>query len=134
MRKIVKVLSIILLCFILVATIYLIRNYHLSQDATVIIENNIPDLNAKLKTKYIIEQEDIEKIDEFISKLKPLEDHEMINIVVTEDIVIRYKDKVTIILIKDRKGICAYTLENSEQTYLSFMPEGMYEWVMEKLK
>ena len=134
MKKSYIIIGIVLLCSIVVATIYLITNYYPSKKATVMIENNISNLDVNLKTKYISAEEDIRKIDEFVNELKPLSDDEMINIVVTEDIVIKYKDKVTIILLEGRKGICAYTLANSEQTHLSYMPEGMYEWVIEKLK
>ena len=73
-------------------------------------------------------------MDAFISQLQPLKDDEMVDLAIRMDVVIKYKDEITIYISLYETEYCSYTLTNSEYSSLSYIPAGMYEWLSEKLK
>jgi len=94
-----------------------------------IIQYEVGTLNEIKK----VNVDDSNKIESFINALKPLSEEEMVNLALANEIVV-VCDNIEINIQLGVKHYCYYIDNNNNIKGLSYMPEGLYEWVNEKLK
>lgn len=84
--------------------------------------------------KFSVEsQDDIKKVESFIKNIKLLEDHEQVNLALPIEIEITYEEaKLSLSL--DNQYYCYYDNPKDDIKDLVKMPDGLYDWVQEKLK
>lgn len=106
---------------------------------------NIDDVNVsitlyetgtdiQIKTIKIDDVNDIKELSSFITELEPLSDREMVKLALLQEVNIKYNDSISIGIQLNEKGYCYYINKDENISSLAKMPQGLYEWVEEKLE
>lgn len=89
--------------------------------------------STQLKIIDVFAFRDIEWASIYIKKLSPLKADEMVNLELLQEIVIEYGDSISVGIQLGETQYCYYTNKEKNISSLSKMPNGLYEWVVEKL-
>lgn len=87
-----------------------------------------------LKQKIIDSDIEIKELSGYVKDLKPLKSSEMVDLAIINQIRIQYNDNIYVGIQLGEKDYCCYTNKEKNISSLSKMPNGLYEWVCEKLR
>lgn len=87
-----------------------------------------------LKQKIIDLDIEIKELSGYVKDLKPLKSSEMVDLAIINQIRIQYNDNIYVGIQLGEKDYCYYANKEKNISSLSKMPNGLYEWVCEKLK
>lgn len=88
----------------------------------------------EIKNIKVESEEDINKCKEFYEKIKPLDSNEMVDLEIIEDIRINFNDSTYVYIEFGEQNYC-YLINKVDNTKsLSKMPEGLYDWAINKVK
>ena len=118
--------------FILVIIGLVLINNSLNK-STITITQYKAGTSFKLKNINIKDESDIKELSKYVEELKPLSSTEQVALMLPREIVIKYNDDIIIGIQLGEKGYCHYINKKENISELSRMPEGLYEWVVEKL-
>ena len=91
-------------------------------------------IKIKIKKLNIDSPNDIKQLSGYVTKLKSLSAAEDVGLVLAHEIEIAYNDSILIKIQLSQKKYCIYINKDKNISYLSKMPNGLYEWVEEKIK
>ena len=100
------------------------------------VDNGIKIILYKVGTEEIIKEinvdndDDINKLNEYLAKIEPLKEEEMVDLALAQEISIIYNDNVSVGVQKEERGYCYYINKEKEISSLSRIPEGMYDYVL----
>jgi len=128
------VIFIIIIAVLVILSIFIIKDItsNYKHYDIVIIHYEPGTLNIIKKIK-IESKENIEQIDKYVKELKPLQDSEKVNLMLLDEIVIKYNEFITISMQLGQKEYCNYSDTERNIHYMSKMPTGLYEWVEGKI-
>lgn len=113
---------------------FVMREIVLNRDIEVTITQYEFGTTDEIKKISVDSLKDRTKINSFVDKLNPLSDNEMVNLVLGNEIVIKYGNNIEIGIQLGQVHYCYYTNYKKNITSLSYMPEGLYDWVVEQIK
>lgn len=99
----------------------------------VVVTQYVPGDIEIVKEITIDNKEEIEELSNYVSKLKPLEEHEMVNLALLQEIEIIYGNSIIIGIQLDEEGYCYYENKDKNISSLSKMPFGLVKWVKDNL-
>lgn len=128
--------------FVLILSVVLIKNNSSKNKTNNLNQyyNNISitqykaGTQIKLKTINIDNDNDIKELSKFVEQLKPLTDNEMVDLALLQEIKIQYNDDIIIGIQLGEKSYCDYINTKEKISSLSKIPEGLYEWIEEKIQ
>lgn len=133
MKKINVVLILIIIVIVLIFCIFLIKN---NNSKNVIITQYEAGTDTELKRIVINSnsENDINKLNGYIEELAPLTNSEMVDLTLLNEIEIKYTNSISIRIQLGEKDYCYYINKEKNISSLSKLPNGLYEWVENKLK
>lgn len=90
--------------------------------------------DEKIKEIKITDENDIKKLNELRKKLKPLSSKEEVDLALAKEIEIVYDDDIIVSINLSEKDYCYYINKGEDISSLSHMPNGMYEFISEKIE
>ena len=87
-----------------------------------------------LKKINITSGSEISELEGYIKDLKPLTASEMVDLDILTEVEINYNDTVAINIQIGETDYCYYTNKDENFSGLSKMPNGLYDWAIEKTK
>jgi hypothetical protein len=100
----------------------------------VIIKQYEAGTSELIKEVVIDSKDEIEELSKYVSKLKPLSEHEMVNLALLQEIEIIYDDSISIGVQLEEEGYCYYKNTNENISSLSKMPKGLINWIKDNIK
>ena len=100
---------------------------------TVIMQYK-PGTESLVNKINIQEEDDITELKEYIKKIKPLNDSNMVQLALLNEIEIQYNDYVSIYIQLGERDYCYYINSKENISSLAMMPKGLYEWVENKIQ
>ena len=137
MRKNTKITLVIIAIIIVLGVISFVlikqKNNQEYVPDNVIITQYKAGSDIELKNINVYDTNDLNKLSDYIKRLSPLKDSEMIKLALLQEIVIEYGDFISVGIQLGETQYCYYTNKEENISSLSKMPNGLYEWVIEKL-
>ena len=99
----------------------------------VIVKQYEAGTDNLIKEVKINDVEKIKELSNYVSKLKPLEEHEMVNLALLQEIDIIYNDSISIGFQLDNEWYCYYKNTDENISSLSHMPKGLLDWAKDNL-
>ena len=134
-KKIILAIVIIIISLCMIA-IWINKNINnkvqLENNSCSIIQYKAGTRN-QIKKINITSSEDMEKLNNFIRKLRPLSLEEMVDLSLLKEIDIQYYNYIKIGIQLGEKDYCYYINEKENISSLAHMPNGLYEWIAEKI-
>ncbi|MBE6150787.1 MAG: hypothetical protein E7162_03090 [Firmicutes bacterium] len=87
-----------------------------------------------IKEVKVSSKEEIKELSKYVSKLKPLSEHEMVNLALLKEIEIKYNDSISIGVQLGEDSYCYYTNKDENISSLSKMPKGLVDWIKDNLE
>ena len=119
------------LMIISVIGLYFNRGSVISTDEAVITEYKIGS-DIKIKELVVDSNKDITTLTKYVSKIKPLKKKEMVNLALAKEVEIKFNESISFYIQLSEKKYCYYT--NKDISSLAKMPDGLYDWLVDKLK
>lgn len=133
-RRTILLLGIaVLLMIISVVGLYFNRDSIISTDEAIITEYKIGS-DAKIKELVVDSDKDITTLTKYISKIKPLRKKEMVNLALAKEVEIQFNESISVYIQLSEKHYCYYTNTDKDISSLAKMPDGFYDWLVDKLK
>ena len=82
-----------------------------------------------IKEVKVNSKEEIKELSNYVSRLKPLSEHEMVNLALIKEIEIKYNDSISIGVQLGNDRYCYYTNKDENISSLSRMPKGLINWI-----
>ena len=87
-----------------------------------------------IKEVKVNSKEEIKELSNYVSRLKPLSEHEMVNLALIKEIEIKYNDSISIGVQLGNDRYCYYTNKDENISSLSRMPKGLINWINDNLE
>lgn len=143
MKKSILIFAIVLILFILLVCLLNPFLFEKNGNGVEVENKNLPEAvtikqykpgsDELVKELKIYSKEKIEDLSRYVYKLKPLEEHEMVNLALLQEIDIVYNDSISIGVQLEVNGYCYYTNLDENISSLSKMPNGLVDWVKDNL-
>ena len=121
------------LMIISVIGLYFNRGSVISTDEAVITEYKIGS-DIKIKELVVDSNKDITTLTKYVSKIKPLKKKEMVNLALAKEVEIKFNESISFYIQLSEKKYCYYTNKDKDISSLAKMPDGLYDWLVDKLK
>ena len=121
------------LMIISVIGLYFNRGSVISTDEAVINEYKIGS-DIKIKELVVDSNKDITTLTKYVSKIKPLKKKEMVNLALAKEVEIKFNESISFYIQLSEKKYCYYTNIDKDISSLAKMPDGLYDWLVDKLK
>ena len=121
------------LMIISVIGLYFNRGSVISTDEAVINEYKIGS-DIKIKELVVDSNKDITTLTKYVSKIKPLKKKEMVNLALAKEVEIKFNESISFYIQLSEKKYCYYTNKDKDISSLAKMPDGLYDWLVDKLK
>lgn len=121
------------LMIISVIGLYFNRGSVISTDEAVITEYKIGS-DIKIKELVVDSNKDITTLTKYVSKIKPLKKKEMVNLALAKEVEIKFNESISFYIQLSEKKYCYYTNKDKDISSLAKMPDGFYDWLVDKLK
>jgi hypothetical protein len=133
-KKSIIIMSIVfILLVICLAVLFLLKKDN-NLSKKVIIKQYKAGTSELVKEVVIDSKDEIEELSKYVSKLKPLAEHEMVNLALLQEIEIIYDDSISIGVQLEEKGYCYYINKDENISSLSKMPKGLINWIKDNLE
>lgn len=133
-RRTILLLGIaVLLMIISVVGLYFNRDSIIKTDEAIITEYKIGS-DTKIKELVVDSTKDITTLTKYISKIKPLKEKEMVNLALAKEVEIQFNESISVYIQLSEKNYCYYTNKDKDISSLAKMPDGFYDWIVNKLK
>lgn len=100
----------------------------------VVINKYQQGQDTLIKTVTIDSEKDIQELSKYVDEIKSLEGNEIVSLALAKEIEVLYNDSITIHIQTGQENYCLYINKDEDIASLAHMPDGLYEWVQDKLK
>lgn len=121
------------LMIISVIGLYFNRDNIISTDEAVITEYKIGS-DTKIKELVVDSNKDITSLTKYVSKIKTLKKKDRDNLSLAKEVGVKFNDSISIYIQLSEKNYCYYTNKDKDISSLAKMPDGLYDWLVDKLK
>ena len=121
------------LMIISVIGLYFNRDNNISTDEAVITEYKIGS-DTKIKELVVDSNKDITSLTKYVSKIKTLKKKDRDNLSLAKEVGVKFNDSISIYIQLSEKNYCYYTNKDKDISSLAKMPDGLYDWLVDKLK
>ena len=125
----------IAICLMIISVIglYFNRGSIISTDEAVITEYKIGS-DIKIKELFVDSDKDITFLTRSVSKIKPIKKKEMVNLALAKEVEIKINESISFYIQLSEKKYCYYINRDKNISSLAKMPDGFYDWIVDKLK
>lgn len=121
------------LMIISVIGLYFNRVNIISTDEAIITEYKIGS-DTKIKELVVDSNKDITSLTKYVSKIKALKKKDRVNLSLAKEVDVKFNDSISIYIQLSEKNYCYYTNKDKDISSLAKMPDGLYDWLVDKLK
>ena len=121
------------LMIISVIGLYFNRDNNISTEEAVITEYKIGS-DTKIKELVVDSNKDITSLTKYVSKIKTLKKKDRDNLSLAKEVGVKFNDSISIYIQLSEKNYCYYTNKDKDISSLAKMPDGLYDWLVDKLK
>lgn len=121
------------LMIISVIGLYFNRDNIISTDEAIITEYKIGS-DTKIKELVVDSNKDITSLTKYVSKIKALKKKDRVNLSLAKEVDVKFNDSISIYIQLSEKNYCYYTNKDKDISSLAKMPDGLYDWLVDKLK
>ena len=133
-RRTILLLGIaVLLMMTSVVGLYFNRVNIISTDEAIITEYKIGS-DTKIKELVVDSNKDITSLTKYVSKIKALKKKDRVNLSLAKEVDVKFNDSISIYIQLSEKNYCYYTNKDKNISSLAKMPDGLYDWLVDKLK
>ena len=133
-RRTILLLGIaVLLMMTSVVGLYFNRVNIISTDEAIITEYKIGS-DTKIKELVVDSNKDITSLTKYVSKIKDLKKKDRVNLSLAKEVDVKFNDSISIYIQLSEKNYCYYTNKDKNISSLAKMPDGLYDWLVDKLK
>lgn len=120
------------LMIISVIGLYFNRDNIISTDEAIITEYKIGS-DTKIKELVVDSNKDITSLTNYVSKIKALKKKDRVNLSLAKEVDVKFNDSISIYIQLSEKNYCYYTNKDKDISSLAKMPDGLYDWLVDKL-
>ena len=134
-QELIRNIFVVIIILISLITIFIFQNNNITTTKSTITQYDYTKYVGggyeRIKQINIDNKNDLNKLTNFVRKIKPVE--QQLELALLNEVEIKYNDSITISLQLNEKEYCNYYDTKKNISKLSYIPEGLYEWVEEKL-
>lgn len=123
----------VLLLIVSVVGLYFNKDNFVKSDEIIITEYKI-GTDTIIKQLSITSKKDINKLTKYVSKIRPLKEKKKVGLSLAREVEIKYNDSITIEIQLSEKNNCNYINKSKEISGVAKIPDGLYDYVVDKLK
>ncbi len=130
----ILIVSIIIIICVIFTVFLVIRNKSLNISGDIVITKYSLRTDKPKKKVAITSTEDINELSKYIEQLEPLSGREMVKLMLAKEVEVKYYDSISIGIQLGEKRYCYYINKDENISSLARIPDGLYEWIEEKIK